>query len=170
VNRPLLPPPPKPLGRPLSDLAPRAPKAKPTVYAGIEFRSRLEAKWACFFDQIGWRWTYEPFDGNGYIPDFSLGERLLTEVKPAVSKAQYCAAIPRMTAGLEGHWENDLLIVGVDPLPAWGWEPGRTPPMGLVGRRRDGGWDFRVALWPAGTLAEVRAAWAEATNVTKWRR
>jgi hypothetical protein len=96
-------------------------KAKPTVYAGIEFRSRLEAKWACFFDELGWRWTYEPFDGNGYIPDFLIhgDSPLLVEVKPAVSLADYRAPIPKMIAGLSGQWPADLLIVGADPLPAW---------------------------------------------------
>jgi hypothetical protein len=35
------------------------PTGIPTVYAGIEFRSRLEARWAAFFDRIQLRWTYE---------------------------------------------------------------------------------------------------------------
>jgi hypothetical protein len=47
-------------------------KGTPTLYQGIKFRSRLEARWAAFFDQIRTPWTYEPFDGNSYIPDFLL--------------------------------------------------------------------------------------------------
>jgi hypothetical protein len=31
-----------------------------TEYAGARFRSRLEARWAAFFDLCGWRWEYEP--------------------------------------------------------------------------------------------------------------
>lgn len=46
--------------------------AIPTVYRGIQMRSRLEAKWACCFDQLGWTWEYEPFDLKGWIPDFIL--------------------------------------------------------------------------------------------------
>jgi hypothetical protein len=59
-------------------------KAIPTEYAGVEFRSRLEAKWAAFFDRCAWRWSYEPQDFNGYIPDFALWFRtpILVEVKP----------------------------------------------------------------------------------------
>lgn len=54
-----------------------------TVYRGIRFRSRLEAKWAVFFDAIGWKWQYEPVDFNGYIPDFIIpAHNLLVEVKP----------------------------------------------------------------------------------------
>lgn len=58
--------------------------AIPTMYSGIRFRSRLEAKWAAFFDICGWRWEYEPFDLNGWMPDFLLlgDQRVLVEVKP----------------------------------------------------------------------------------------
>lgn len=47
-----------------------------TSYAGCRFRSRLEARWAVFFDQLGIKWEYEPqgyeFDGERYLPDFHL--------------------------------------------------------------------------------------------------
>lgn len=47
-----------------------------TRYAGHRFRSRLEARWAVFFDQMGIRWEYEPdcyrIAGKGYLPDFWL--------------------------------------------------------------------------------------------------
>lgn len=46
--------------------------AIPTVYAGVQMRSRLEATWAAFFDQMGWKWSYEPVDLDGWIPDFVL--------------------------------------------------------------------------------------------------
>jgi hypothetical protein len=57
--------------------------AIPTKYNGVQFRSRLEAKWANFFDQMGWSWTYEPIDLRGYIPDFILhgASPILVEVK-----------------------------------------------------------------------------------------
>ena len=54
-------------------------KPIPTVYKGYRFRSRLEARWAVFFDACGAKWEYEPegFDlGNGiyYLPDFVVYE------------------------------------------------------------------------------------------------
>ena len=72
--------------------------AIPTLYQGIEYRSRLEARWAAMFDNIGWKFTYEPFDTNGYIPDFLIhGDRpMLVEIKPAVSEVR----LPR--AGRQG--------------------------------------------------------------------
>lgn len=52
-------------------------KAIDTEYKGYLFRSRLEARWAVFFDAIGLRWEYEPEgivlnDGTHYLPDFFL--------------------------------------------------------------------------------------------------
>jgi len=46
--------------------------ARPTSYAGVRFRSRLEATWAAFFDQLGWRWRYEPVDFANWVPDFEV--------------------------------------------------------------------------------------------------
>lgn len=48
-----------------------------TEYNGYLFRSRLEARWAVFFDACGVDWEYEPEGyelGNGirYLPDFLL--------------------------------------------------------------------------------------------------
>lgn len=65
-------------------------KAIETKYNGYKFRSRLEARWAVFFDALGVKYEYEPegFDlGNGryYLPDFRLkcwGTRGEIEDKP----------------------------------------------------------------------------------------
>ena len=46
--------------------------AHSTRYAGVNFRSRLEAKWAAFFDLAEWRWEYETPDEVGWTPDFLL--------------------------------------------------------------------------------------------------
>lgn len=62
-------------------------RAIPTLYRGICFRSRLEARWAATFDQLGWYWSYEPYgvdlgDGMLYLPDFRLPrQRCWVEVK-----------------------------------------------------------------------------------------
>ena len=47
-------------------------KPIPTVYAGVQFRSRLEAKWAAWFDLMSLDWQYEPFDLEGWAPDFLI--------------------------------------------------------------------------------------------------
>lgn len=47
-----------------------------THYNGYRFRSRLEARWAVFFDALGVKYEYEPegFQKNGlcYLPDFRV--------------------------------------------------------------------------------------------------
>ena len=42
-------------------------KAIETQYKGYRFRSRLEARWAVFFDALQVRWDYE-------LEGFDLGE------------------------------------------------------------------------------------------------
>lgn len=53
-------------------------KAIETSYAGCRFRSRLEARWAVFFDRLGIEWQYEvegfETPAGRYLPDFYLPE------------------------------------------------------------------------------------------------
>jgi len=57
--------------------------AIPTEYRGRTYRSRLEARWAAFFDRLGLRHEYEPFDLGAWSPDFLLTDiDTLVEVKP----------------------------------------------------------------------------------------
>lgn len=66
-------------------------KAIETVYNGYRFRSRLEARWAVFFDTLGFSYYYEMEGlnlGNGeyYLPDFYLPSlRLYLEIKPCLT-------------------------------------------------------------------------------------
>lgn len=63
-------------------------KAIETRYKGYRFRSRLEARWAVFFDALGLEWEYEPegFDlgeAGWYLPDFYLPQLdAWIEIKP----------------------------------------------------------------------------------------
>ena len=65
-------------------------KAIQTAYAGYHFRSRLEARWAVFFDSLGVEWLYENegfelSDGSRYLPDFEIsafGFDCFVEIKP----------------------------------------------------------------------------------------
>lgn len=57
---------------PVRDLVPI-----PSTYRNIEFKSRMEAQFACLLDHMGLQWTYEPFslvlpDGVAYTPDFLI--------------------------------------------------------------------------------------------------
>lgn len=65
-------------------------KALETAYKGYKFRSRLEAKWAYYFDQVGVKYEYEPSgfslgDLGCYLPDFYLPQiNTYVEIKPSV--------------------------------------------------------------------------------------
>lgn len=72
---------------------PGKPRAIETVYKGYKFRSRLEARWAVFFETAGYtRWIYEDegyqLESGWYLPDFRIadlktGKTLMyLEVKP----------------------------------------------------------------------------------------
>jgi|SRR5688572_8885344 len=69
-----------------------------TVYKGYRFRSRLEARWAVFFEQMKWPWEYEPegyeWRDQKYLPDFVC--RLIVptyfEIKPLFSEEQKLSA------------------------------------------------------------------------------
>lgn len=65
-------------------------RAIETHYKGYRFRSRLEARWAVFFDALDLKWEYEPEGfvtaAGPYLPDFRVwtpqGEPMWYEVKP----------------------------------------------------------------------------------------
>lgn len=91
-------------------------KAIPTKYNGIQFRSRLEAKWACFFDLMNWKWQYEPCDFNGWIPDFGIYGYECTvyvEVKPTV------VFLPNIANEIDASGCNqEVLLIGETcPIP-----------------------------------------------------
>jgi hypothetical protein len=58
-----------------------------THYKGYRFRSRLEARWAVYFDALGLEYSYEhegyDLGGIRYLPDFWLPQvQMWAEVKP----------------------------------------------------------------------------------------
>lgn len=91
-------------------------KAIPTTYKGIEFRSRLEAKWAAFFDLCGWRWEYEPCEFDGWIPDFQLllpHGKPFVEVKPVSDVRDWKAVWKSEIKIVPG---NGVILLGTGPL------------------------------------------------------
>ena len=99
--------------------------AIPTEYNGTTFRSRLEARWAAFFDLCGWEWEYEPVDFDGWFPDFALrgdeGRPTWVEVKPLMPPAE-AGGIPggifsKITGALSaaGRPVDEALVLGVSP-------------------------------------------------------
>lgn len=110
-------------------------KAIETRYAGCRFRSRLEARWAVFFDALGIRWEYEPegfeLSAGWYLPDFLLPDcGTWIEVKGSeadLDKERLLAAAAELPERHNGRGESGphLLVLGPIPKPAqsgdWGW-------------------------------------------------
>ena len=109
-----------------------------TFYNGTWFRSRLEAKWAAFFDICNWRWEYEPIDLKGWVPDFTLEQTLLVEIKPIVfsqdSSRRLDGDLAKCKACPVG---QEILILGTGPFSlkecgAYESDDGSTSGLGLL--------------------------------------
>src|SRR5271170_8347915 len=83
----------------------------PNIYNSQRFRSLIEARWASFFDMLGWSWEYEPFELRGYIPDFALKFHLpiLVEVKAELEPEKLKEHRVKIDAS---GWDKEYLIVG----------------------------------------------------------
>lgn len=118
--------------------------AIPTKYAGVQFRSRIEARWAAFFDLMAWPWEYEPIDLAGYIPDFLLmfKEPLLVEVKPLLGspfdwncKTRNPMAYDALRKIQQSGWIKEGLLLGMSFYSgphAMGFVPSRPDDRGRV--------------------------------------
>jgi hypothetical protein len=86
-----------------------------THYAGCRFRSRLEARWAVFFDTLGVRWQYEPqgyvVNGRPYLPDFVLPDlNASVEVKGDATQLD----LAMLADAVGEHWVYTLVL---GPIP-----------------------------------------------------
>jgi hypothetical protein len=115
-------------------------KAIETSYAGCRFRSRLEARWAVFFDELNIPWEYElqgytVGDGRNYLPDFWLpNPGIWVEVKGPIDHEGLTTLVyaasgaglptsPTREAPLNrvAPWSKRLLILGNIPTPGTPW-------------------------------------------------
>ena len=94
-------------------------KAIETVYNGYRFRSRLEARWAVYFDALNIQYQYE-MQGfelgplGRYLPDFYLTKyRIYVEVKPEMPSGIELAKI------LAFGKEHSIVIADAQPDLRW---------------------------------------------------
>lgn len=119
-------------------------RAIETVYNGYRFRSRLEARWAVFFDAADIRYEYEPegFEVNGerYLPDFYLPELdTYVEVKGKRQGYEYEILKLREFIVWGGPIKQILILSDV---------PGKTVDCGI--------WHFPAFYW---SVRGVMAGW-----------
>jgi hypothetical protein len=117
----------------------------PTTYKGVQYRSRLEAKWAVFFDHLGFEFAYESNsvkDEHGnilYTPDFYIYdgfkahdwvENFLIEIKPVPPNKEY---LDRLAALPLPYTKEILIMVGEPSFSQkngfwlYCWDPIPTP-------------------------------------------
>lgn len=119
-----------------------------TLYSGYRFRSRLEARWAVFFDALGIRYDYEPEGyeldgGERYLPDFWLTDlNMWVEIKPSepTPREKRLAYLLSQGTGF-----NTVILWGTPKIPLFDYENQRvqtfyeallfvaTPPAQLTG-------------------------------------
>lgn len=94
-------------------------KAIETRYKGYRFRSRLEARWAVFFDAMGLQWEYEPegFDlgaAGWYLPDFYLTNlNMWVEIKGGAASNKELNKCRMLFDAFNGEAEStDLMATG----------------------------------------------------------
>jgi hypothetical protein len=108
-----------------------------TIYNGYRFRSRLEARWAVFFDALNIRYEYEKegyrlSNGEWYLPDFWLPDyQWIVEIKPEYPSEREIDKIRIVSEGLGwtglilyGQIPNysnvNRIIVGIGNRQLWG--------------------------------------------------
>ena len=98
-------------------------KAIETEYNGYRFRSRLEARWAVFFDAAGIEYQYEPEgfelrDGTKYLPDFYLPWfKCYVEIKPkSIDQSDERQAKKKLESLFQEHGDCCAMLCKGDPL------------------------------------------------------
>jgi hypothetical protein len=154
--------------------------AIPTMYKGVQFRSRLEARWAAFFDLAKTPWLYEPIDLEGYIPDFVIkwaGVDLLVEVKPAMVAGELQPAADKVE---RTSWAGPAWVVGARlgllmertleqryHEELWSRFSTMLTRQGLKGFLKHVPWRWETTV--TDPPAEMCAAWNEAGNRVQYR-
>ena len=137
-------------------------KAIETIYKGYRFRSRLEARWAIFFDMLNLKWDYEKegydMDGVRYLPDFFIdtgnGEGYFIEIKgkqPTEAEIKKCRA-------LSVHYPTFLFVGQIQPptiepfAGSWGISFPKIKQVGKDLEAFKGPLQAGIAEWHAGSL------------------
>jgi hypothetical protein len=164
--------------------------AIPTLYRGIQMRSRLEAKYAILFDLLGLKWAYEAIDLNGAIPDFIVEVELfsrpqvsgptLIEIRPLLTAPEYRETINKIA---RSGWQGSAMVLGAtvrEHDTPWGkeWSLGYGTAVVSPKDAEPGAYNWFPVGWcasgeAAGKFAwggnfDITRMWADATNRSRW--
>lgn len=97
-------------------------RARPTLYKGIQMRSRLEADYAAILDRESNPWEYEPTcfasESDQWLPDFGIshhGTHTYVELKPAYllerkdgeTASEYTGRIDAILTRMTVAWQSE---------------------------------------------------------------
>jgi hypothetical protein len=160
-------------------------KAHPTEYKGVMFRSRLEARWAAFFDleKRNWMWEYEPVDLEGWTPDFRFyaaywheclggmrAGRKFAEVKPAAFWDQF--PIEKIKSAVQGEkYEGVAYLLGNDPTCIYEVVCGKEVPVYMSERLgfMDEEWNEKEDCYNMSISPYARDVWNKAGALVQWK-
>jgi len=103
----------------------------PTFYDGTMFRSRLEARWAHFFNLCKIKWQYElegyEFDDSRYLPDFYLPDtKLFIEIKPNLNFLKEDLVVKKISEFSQKSKDKLLVFVDIPTKAKYYWFAGFT--------------------------------------------
>lgn len=136
-------------------------KAIPTTYSGVNFRSRLEARWAAFFDLADWDWVYEPIDLSGWCPDFSLKCSkgiIYIEVKPVDIEPQDYSAFSKVEPHIKNHI---VMLCGLMPFSV-------SDHFNSPGKIITPNWRDQPHVEHEMSCGPFNSMWADAGNQVQW--
>jgi len=131
-------------------------KAIDTIYNGYKFRSRLEARWAVFFDELEIKYKYEVEgfdlgDAGWYLPDFWLPEiEAWIEVKPIPNHIGNTDEDNKARA-LRDETGFPVLICGGAPKESW--------------HRFYGYWENKGILESCESYATFQSSWCDSIEI-----
>jgi len=122
-------------------------KAIETKYKGYRFRSRLEARWAVFFDALGVPYSYEMEgydlspEAGWYLPDFWLPtENSFVEIKPGPPPVSEHTPEQEIAYLLHYYALRDVYLMYGDPYDAL--SPGFPGMIAIKGNNESDGLQF----------------------------
>lgn len=126
-------------------------KAIETKYHGYRFRSRLEARWAIFFDTVGLEYQYEvegfEMDGIRYLPDFYIPsiDRWF-EIKGKLLSVQEIKKCEEFCRRTDNENIKFSILIGAPALARFDYETGNI--LGIL----EFTWEWPSKLYPEDTL------------------
>lgn len=123
-------------------------KAIPTKYKGYEFKSRIEARWAVFFDSLGLKWEYEKegyvlSDGTWYLPDFWLPDLYMRDKESKGVWVEVKGADPTK----EEQLKCELFTAGINQPLLLVWGEICVAPNMDENRKGDGYYEYGLDRW-----------------------